>query len=359
MDTVIRRSCTRERQPAATRLCTLVRAASLTNFAEVARLAGLNPDRLLLDAGLTPAMLSEPDLMVPADRVRWLLETTARKAGDEAFGLRMAMTRQLSNLGPVGLVIRDQPTARAAIQVLMRHHAALNGALAMNLVDNGSLVQVCEELLPTFPAQPTRQSIELAVGVLFVVLRHLLGSDWRPQKVCFMHAAPLDTTAHLRLLGPRVEFRQDFNGIVCLASELDASNPQADPLMGRYAQRLLDALPGDDAASTLDEVRRTIALLLPSGRCNIEQVSAHMGLVPRTVQRRLADSGRSFSELVNELRVGLAQRHIVHGDRSLTDVATLLGFAALSGFSRWHQQQFHCSPSQSRSAQASPGGGHH
>jgi transcriptional regulator GlxA family with amidase domain len=76
-----------------------------------------------------------------------------------------------------------------------------------------------------------------------------------------------------------------------------------------------------------------------------------MGLVPRTVQRRLADQGRSFSDLVNELRVELARRHVVQGTRPLTDVAALLGFAALSGFSRWYQQQFSCSPSQARAAQ--------
>ncbi|MEN9629837.1 MAG: hypothetical protein RJA10_3065, partial [Pseudomonadota bacterium] len=39
-------------------------------------------------------------------------------------------------------------------------------------------------------------------------------------------------------------------------------------------------------------------------------------------------------------------------ERPLTDVAALLGFAALSGFSRWYQQQFNCSPSQQRASQA-------
>ena len=83
-------------------------------------------------------------------------------------------------------------------------------------------------------------------------------------------------------------------------------------------------------------------------------MSAHLGLVCRTVQRRLADQQQSFSGLVNALRVDLARHHVAQGQRPLGDVAALLGFSALSGFSRWHQQQFGCSPSQARAA-AQPG----
>lgn len=333
-------------------MATLVRAASLTHFGEVARAAGLNADRLMLDAGLDPAVLAEPDLMVPVDRVRCLLQAAAAQSGDAAFGLRMAMRRRLSNLGPVGMLVRDQPTARAALTVLQRHHAALNGALAMTLEQQGAVVLVRKELLHTGSAQSARQSIELAVGVLFALLRQLLGEGWQPQRVCFAHAAPPDPAVHQLLLGPRLEFGHDFNGIACLASDLDAPNPDADPQMARYAQRLLEASDIASQPSPVDEVRRTIALLLPGGRCSIERVAAQMGLVSRTVQRRLAEHGVSFSELVDEMRAELAQRHVVQGGRPLTDVAALLGFAAPSGFSRWYQQRFHCTPSQRRAARA-------
>ncbi|HJV97337.1 MAG TPA: helix-turn-helix transcriptional regulator, partial [Albitalea sp.] len=104
--------------------------------------------------------------------------------------------------------------------------------------------------------------------------------------------------------------------------------------------------------SMVDEVRRTVLLLLPSGRCSIEQVADHLGVVCRTVQRRLSEQGVSFSDLVNEIRVELANRHVKGSDRPLTEVAALLGFSAPSGFSRWHQSQFGCSPTQSRAERA-------
>ena len=97
-------------------------------------------------------------------------------------------------------------------------------------------------------------------------------------------------------------------------------------------------------------MRRTILLLLPSGRCSAEQVADHLGVVCRTVQRRLAERGQSFSSMVNEIRTELATRHVIESDRPLTEVATLLGFSAPSGFSRWYHVQFGCSPKESRAA---------
>jgi len=328
-------------------MSSLVRAASLTHYSEVARAAGLDPVRLLIDAGLSPAMLREPDLQIPVERVGRLLEASAAASGDESFGLRMAESRQLSNLGPVGLLIRDQPTLRASLDVLVRYQVLLNGALSLMVEESAGVVVIREEVM-VGSAQPVRQSIELALGVLMRLMRQVLGPQWHPRRVCFAHAAPREVATHLRMFGPCVEFDHDFNGIVCAKADLDARNPSADPAMARYAQQLLDAAIGAPASTLIEDVRRTILLLLPSGRCSIELAAEHLGLVCRTVQRRLSEQGQSFSAMVNDVRVELATRHVLQSHRPLTDVAGLLGFSAQSGFSRWYHGQFGCSPSQSR-----------
>lgn len=332
----------------------LVRAASLTGYMEVARSCGLDATRLLVDAGLSPAMLNDPDLKIPSERVNQLLERSAQLSRSESFALRMAESRQLSNFGAVGLVVRDQPTLRDSMKVLIRYHAALNGSLALAMEEAGELVIIREELM-VGGSQSVRQATELAIGVLLRAMRRFLGAEWCPRLVCFTHAAPRDLATHYRVLGPHLQFGHEFNGIVCAKSELDAPNPSADPMMARYALRLLELAPQEaQEQSLLEDVRRTAMLLLPSGRCSIEQVASHLGLVCRTVQRRLAEQELSFSAVVNELRVELAARYVLHSERPLTEVAALLGFAAPSGFSRWYQSQFGCSPSHSRAEALSP-----
>ncbi len=333
-------------------MTSLVRAACLTHFREVAQASGLDPVRMLLDAGLSPGVLDELDLMIPVERVGRLLQAAATASGNEAFGLCMARSRRLSNLGAVGLLMRDQPSLRDALKLLMRYQAFLNGALTLSLEENGNTVVIRELLMAGSTHQPTRQRVELALGVMVGVIRQLLGPDWQPRRVCFEHPAPRDLGVHVQLLGRQLEFDFDFNCIVCTRSDLDTRNAFADPAMARYAQQLLDALlqPGD--ATLLDEVRRTMFLLLPSGRCSIENVSAHLGVLPRTLQRRLTQKNLRFSTLLNDIRRELAARHVTQGRRSLQDIAELLGFSAPSSFSRWYQLQFGASAQQSRQALA-------
>jgi len=331
----------------------LVRAAALTNYSEVARAAGLDPVRMMIDAGISPSVLREPDLMIPVERYGRLLQDSATRSGNETFGLSMAESRLLSNLGAVGMLIRDQETLRDSLVMLMRYQPKMNGAQSLAIEESGGHVIIREALIAGNANQPTRQRIELALGVMVRLIRQLIRPDWQPQRVCFEHPAPRDLSAHLRFFGPHVEFDCDFNGIVFGKADLDARNPWADPAMARYAQQLVDESVVPQQATMLEDVRRTILLLLPSGRCSVEQVAETLGVVCRTVQRRMADQGQSFSSVVNEIRVELATRYVTGSDRPLTEVATLLGFSAPSGFSRWYHTQFGCSPKESRASAAS------
>ena len=330
-------------------MTTLVRAACLTNYQEVAIAAGLNPARMLLDAGLNPGVLQEPDLMIPVSRFGQLLQASAAASGNESFGLCMAEPRQLSNLGAVGLLFRDQGTLRESLNVLLRYLQILNSALALEVEESGDVVVIRESLLAGAAQQSTRQRTELAMGVMIRLLRQQLGGSWRPRRVCFEHTAPVDMSVHWRMFGQRIDFGAESNCIVCTKADLDTPNPSADPAMARYAQRLIDANGRTRKSSVPDDVRRAVMLLMPSGRFGVEQVSGHLGMVCRTVQRRLAEQGLSFQMIVNDIRKELVSRYVQDSDRPLTEVAALLGFAAPSTFSRWYQAQFSCSAKESRS----------
>ena len=82
-----------------------------------------------------------------------------------------------------------------------------------------------------------------------------------------------------------MEFGHQFNGIVCNAADLDVPNPGADPVMVRYAQRLL-AQTLDTSSRMSDRVHQLVVLLLPRGLCRVEVVAQHLGVDRRTVARR-------------------------------------------------------------------------
>lgn len=63
----------------------LLRAASLTGYVELAGTLKINPYRLVQAVGLPVACLREPDMKIPADAVRQLLEDSAEQAHEESF----------------------------------------------------------------------------------------------------------------------------------------------------------------------------------------------------------------------------------------------------------------------------------
>ncbi len=216
----------------------LVRSAALTHFAELAAACGLDPRALVAGVGLQPRCLTDPDLKIPAHRVGRLLETAAAQGREPAFGLRLAESRRLSNLGPLALLVRDEPTLRRALEALMLHIHVHNEAVAVHVAEHAGLVVIRTELSADGGGS-LRQATELVVGVTFRVLQVFMGAAWRPRLVCFTHSAPPSLAAHRRVLGPAVEFGHEFNGIVCNAADLDAPNPGADPVLARYSRKLL------------------------------------------------------------------------------------------------------------------------
>jgi AraC-like DNA-binding protein len=325
----------------------LIRSASLTHYADVARRAGLDPGRMLREFDLPQRCLEDPEIKIPIDSVRRLLEASADRSGVEAFGLLMAEARRLSNLGPLGLLVREQPTLRLAVQAFAHYGRRLNEALLLAIEEAGDVVVLREELI-IGRAGPVRQSTELAIGVACRMLRTLLGSEWRPRRVCFAHEAPADRSVHERVFGRNVEFGHDFNGIVCARTDLDLPNPNADPAMAKYAQQLLEASFTGSAGDMSRQVRELVAMLLGGHACTIERVAQHMGVDRRTIHRYLAREQQTFSGIVDTVRRELAERYLKDRERSLAEVSSLLGFAAPSGFSRWYRRQFSGRASEAR-----------
>jgi len=324
-----------------------MRAAALTNYIGVARDLGLNPYKLLRNAGIDANSLANPDIRLPAEAVVSLLEDSARLSGRSDFGLRMAEARRLTDFGAISLLIMHQPTLRDVLTTLTRHLNMLNESLAMHVVDNGELAIIKEELAVDVPGSKS-QCVELIVGAMYGLLKDLLGEDWRPLSVHFTHAAPADLATHRRFLKGDLEFESSFNGIVLPVSDLQKPNRAGNPALAQYAQQYLDTMHPDAPKSMINEARKAIYLLLPLGTASVARVARAVGLHERTLQRRLAADGFEFSDLVKEARRDLALRYISDKRHSITRISETLGYGQLSSFTRWFSAEFGMSPAEWR-----------
>jgi len=330
-----------------------IRASVLNGYAELARIVGLDPLRMLDGAGIPRAALADPDLRIPSTAVRDLMERSGR--GAEDFALRMSELRSPSLMGPVALIAREQPNVRGVIEAVVRYSSLHSEATTLQVEEVGELAII--RFRTSFPTPgPTRQSVELTLGQLMRLLRLYLGSGWRPYSVSLIHSPPKSLETHHRILGPNIAFDQEFNGVVCSREDFDQPNPGADPEMARQIERYIGRLAAAAEASLPDKVRDMIRDSLSAGHATVEFVARHMGVDPRTLQRQLAAEGTSFIDLLQEVRMTQSGQYLEESDRPLAEVSELLGFSALSAFSRWHRMHYGRSASDRRKAARPPNG---
>ncbi|MNP06530.1 HTH-type transcriptional regulator VirS [compost metagenome] len=155
------------------------------------------------------------------------------------------------------------------------------------------------------------------------------------------------------MFGTAVQFNCLMDGIICRTSDLDRALPSADPEMAHYVHQYLKSIHADSRTALLEQVHQMIWTLLPTGRCSVEQVAAHLGRDRRTLHRQLTREGETFSSLLDQVRRELAARYLANPHHPLSEIAGVLGFSELSAFSRWFSRLFDCSPSSWRT-QPSP-----
>lgn len=327
----------------------LVRAAALTGYLELAESLGLDATPLLRRTGLTRSMISNRELMLPAESVIDLLEESARVSGCETFGLRMAEQRKLSDIGMISLLIVHQPTLREAIGILAEYRNRINSTLTLQLEDHGEIIFLREQIALSAP-HSIRQVSDVALGVLYKMCRAIMPESWRPQCVCFSYERPLasDRSLYDRLFDCPMQFGSDFDGVVIGKADLDRPLPGADPALSRHARELVSAVISPAERSVSEEVEQSIRLLMPSGRATIGEVAHSLGTNIRTLQRRLEHESISFSELLDRVRTQQVSQHFANRQLRLTDVAHLLGYAGLASFSAWHRARFNMTPSEGR-----------
>lgn len=302
---------------------------------EGAKQAGIEVGDLVSTLGLE-APLDDPEARVDLEQHRALWELVPERCCDDAFGLHLAAGLQPGAFAVMDYAARNAPTLRGALERIARYCRLVHDGSEVSLTvvgDEGRLAYT----LPGFPGGSPRHAAEFIVGAWLVCTRQMLDdAEVRPRRVAFQHPEPADTSEHSAFFGCPVAFDAPANELVLDGALLDRPVAKADPalcaLLDRYAEELLAKLP--KARPFLREVRSRIATILPDGDPGLSGLADSLHMSPRTLQRKLADEGTTYKDLVDELRHDLARKYLLAPAIAVTEAAFLLGFSDPSAFHR-------------------------
>lgn len=312
----------------------LIRGSSLAGFTELVAELGHDPDALLRRAGIRPQDAGDHDTFLPYRALAVVLEDAAQVTGAPDFGRQLALRQGIEILGPVGLAARTAPTVGEALRICSVYLAAYSPAIEVRVRpgkrEDRHLMEfaIVEADMPQCP-----QLLELSLGVVLRVTRHLCGADFKPTVTHIPHAPLVDEAAYRDFYGSPVRFSQPKGGLELRDSDLAqplADDAQAHEVLVRYLEGL--TLPEDRGFA--DSVRRLVVELLPTGTVSMNLLAKQFALHPKTFQRRLTAEGTTFGALVELARRELAGHYLRDTDLELTQIARELGYAEQSVLSR-------------------------
>jgi AraC-like DNA-binding protein len=287
---------------------------------------------LLSQDGLSEAALGDPLERIPVSTMCALLERARSLTAEPGLGYFLGLQTRVPLYGYLGFAAMSAATIGDALKLGLEFAPIFSTALAMELRVEGHIASISFEERADLGPSRDIVLISMIVG-LRELGRATTGRD-TAGSADFAFPEP-DYQARFGHIALRSRFGQPVNRIRFDASVLEFPILTADPvavqLVRLQCERELDEL---GVGGTLaDRVRRLMASD-QDDLGSLELVAAHFDLSPRTLRRRLAFEGVSFSTLVDEGRRDQACRLLRSSRLSIEQVARQLGYTTASSFVR-------------------------
>jgi AraC-like DNA-binding protein len=298
----------------------------------VASLCG-NFDDICAAAGEIPGCVSDPDQMMPYQRVGNLLAISSQQTGCPHLGLLLGAAGGLGSLGLVGLMMKYAPTVGHALSIFERNLHLQDRAAALSLAVEPPLATFSYSL-NGIEVTAAEQVVDGAIALGLRLMQGLCGDRFAPEEVLLARRRPADPAAWHQVFKAPVRFNAELSGLVFPARWLELVNPQSDPDLLRILEDRARQLSEDRAVLFSDMVRKAIRPLIMSQRCSARAAADMFRIGKRTMNRRLSEEGTDFRTLTDEVRFDVARHLLRNTEMSLSEIALVLGYAEASALTR-------------------------
>ncbi len=188
-----------------------------------------------------------------------------------------------------------------------------------------------------------RQVTEHLLAVISLIFETLTGvTEGKHVLVRFRHARPADVTPHTAIFKSPLEFNADHNELVFASKLLDLPVICSQRNIRNCALNLINdriAHIPDFDGSMASRVAVAIRAMLGVNIVSLNMLAGFMDLGPKTLQRRLAEEGASYGEILEAIRRSEALRLLATTNLPVHLVGAKLDYSSAPAFNlafkRW------------------------
>jgi AraC-like DNA-binding protein len=326
----------------------LVRSAVLAPIVRFLDQEGVPYEDLFEAAKLSPRLIERPDNLFPLAQGFALGEQIARVLGLDDVGLRAASHVAITDFGQLGDIVCGAATLSEAL------HSLIRGVTAFNTVERLSLEWRRERLFLSHrfairPVPGQRYADSYSVVVMMKAVQLALGSEWKPELILLPESERVRKRQYEAFFKTDIWFESETWAISVPPSRL--TDPIRKTELRGDARQETRSVPPSPARDLIGSLREMIRPSLQRAYPDIGHAAALAGVSVSTLQRRLRESGITYSELVETERLRFSIELLARGDIKISDVASELGYTEPANFIRAFRKWTGLTPSQFRTHQ--------
>lgn len=335
----------------------IAQAATVRQFLAYLDHVGFD-ERALKVGGLDPALrASAAPMAVSARLILDLMEAAAAARRQPDIGVRFAEWLDPRSVSPLSLLGAHCATFAERFRLAQRYVHTHNNARSFERRYEGDDVAIICGMHPALRPY-ARQYTETIVGKSIKNARAMLGAGWAPVRVEFAHAPPPSIAVHKRLFRCPIHYEADRDAILMSRTDFNRRLPSGDTQIIVFLEKHLSGQEAQWPTDLRQQVENLIAAQLAGGGASLERIAGLLAMSSRTLQRRLAEQGTDFGQILAFVRVQVVKDHLAQRPPpSLDRLCHLLGYSEPSAASRFIKTQFGRS-ARSMIGEGSPERGH-
>lgn len=312
---------------------------------------GIVPADILRRARLPQTLFEQSRVLVTTEQWFALWQAFAEINTDPAIALKIARFEGSGPYDPLWITALSAPTFHAAVSKIA-HFKRLFSTENISLTQQGDLWNVSVGWSTT--KEPTPPLLVDLAFACFINLG-LRGAGWMltPERVMLRRAEQHRALFEGYFQCP-VEFGAASDTMVyshaTMMQPLATRNPDLLAMLEPQLEAELRE-HGGGGRGIIEQVTSLLRSRIAGQTPSAQDVASELNMSTRTLQRRLADAGAQFQQLLDAVRHELAKEYLRASALELNEIAFLLGYKEASSFHRAFHQWEGLSPGQWRMAQ--------
>jgi len=327
------------------------------NLIQFASESGVSKDQLLQLTSYSESELCSENTSLSNESYNRVIEEIVKQMEDPFFGLHAGEHLNLSAAGLIGQITQTSETIKQALVYCCEFANLGCSALPSQLHAGKTNYKVTYT-----PGKEWKSDIAIqhtADGVLAFTVKEfqsLTHHKYHPIEVRLPWTRPNNVSEYQRVFQCPVKFEQSEIAMLLDTRHVEEKIITSDydllRILVAHAQKRSQQLAHEIQFSSI--VKRAVIQLMQPQFPGISQVSGHLNVSSRTLQRKLNREGVTYSEVIDQLRREFALDYLGKPELHINEVADLLGYADASAFIRSFKRWVGQTPNQYRHQAETP-----